>query len=291
MGQAASEYVPRRVYLGTDDAPSQGTGTVRRAVQAVGEDLAALRHYRYVLYYLIATNLKIRYQRSFLGLLWTVLHPALNLVVLAIVFSQIIGRGIPNYHVYLFSGLLPYMAFSEVLTLGSKSLILNEGFLRKTDVPKLLFPLQTVGVAIANFLCAMVALFFVLQLFGAQAHVQLVILLPATVLLFVFNFGISLIFMTLLTYFRDFEHIIQVMVRALYFLCPIIVQPQQLGPYAFVMEVNPLTYILQLFRHIFYLGTWPPPMTWGISTSISLLLVFIGYVIYKRHEHDYIYRL
>jgi ABC-type polysaccharide/polyol phosphate export permease len=137
----------------------------------------------------------------------------------------------------------------------------------------------------------MVALFFVLQLFGAQAHVQLVILLPATVLLFVFNFGISLIFMTLLTYFRDFEHIIQVMVRALYFLCPIIVQPQQLGPYAFVMEVNPLTYILQLFRHIFYLGTWPPPMTWGISTSISLLLVFIGYVIYKRHEHDYIYRL
>lgn len=285
---AAPSPTPVRVALGHDAV--MGSWVRHRAAGLV-EDIRRVWHFRWLLYYLVVSCFKVRYQRSMIGFFWTVLNPALNLAVLALIFTQIVGRESSNYTLYLFSGMLPYNAFSELVSMGSMSLISREGYLRTTNVPKLLFPLECVGIAFFNFLFSMAALFTVLILLGAPVYIQLV-MLPATMaLLFTFSLGFMLICMTLTTYFRDFGHILEVGLRAFYFMCPIITFPDQMGKLRWIMDYNPIGAIIEIFHDVFYYGRWPSLEQWGVSWAGAGLLVTVGYLVYKRYEHDYIYRL
>jgi len=260
-------------------------------VRAAREDLARLRESRFVLGNLVSSALKTRYQRSALGFLWTLLHPALILAVLAIVFSQVIGRSVERFPVYLFSGLIPYQFLSDALTNGGRSLVIHEGLAKRVPVQTLAFPLSAVLVALANMLFAMTAMFLVLQFLGARFTVQLVLLPVAILLMGLFTLGATLIAMTLVTYCRDFEHILSVLLRALWFGSPILFQPHQLGKYEVVMAFNPLTYFLQLFRCALYDATWPDRTTLLVSVASAGAMFAFGYAVYKRHERDYIFRL
>ena len=254
-------------------------------------DLSRIKRDRFVLYFLIVNSLKVRYQRSTLGFLWALLNPVLMLTVLAIVFGQIIGRDIPDYPIYLFGGLIPFFAFNEALLSGSRSLITAEPLIRRTPIHKLVFPLASVSVAAVNLLATMAALLVVFLVLGAEVHVQLVLLPVAAAAMLVFSFGTALIAMTVVTYFRDFEHILSVFLRALYFASPVILMPHQLGKYAIVMDLNPLTYFLKLFRCALYDGQWPAGHVWLIVAASAIASILLGYVLFKRFEHDFDFRL
>jgi ABC-2 type transport system permease protein/lipopolysaccharide transport system permease protein len=280
-----------RDITGTAEKQHRCGGPLRLAWRELTEDAAEVCRSRHVLYYLIVTQLKIRYQRSVLGIFWAVLNPALNLVILAVVFNHVLGRGIPNYHIYLFTGLLPFMMISEVLNLGSKCLLTSQAFLQQSDTPILLFPLRSVGVALVNFLCALIAMGGILVFTGVKLGAPLLILPVALAALGVFCLGITLISMTLVTYYRDFEHIVNVMLRGLYFMSPIILAPEHLGPFSFVMKANPITYVIRPFRHVLYAGTWPTGQEWALLAAVTLVPLIVGYAVFKRYEHDYVFRL
>lgn len=267
--------------------------------RGIVHDIAELRRCRFVLRNFVANQLKVRYQRSVLGFMWTLINPILMMTVLSVVFSQVMHRPVEVYVVYLFSGMIPWHFLAACVDNGSKSLISHEFLIRKVNVQKLIFPLSDVLVAGVNMCFAMAALFLILQVFRPPFHLQLILLPAGLVVLTLFSFGMALVAMTLVTRFRDFQHMIGVFMYAFYFLCPIIYYPEHLGKYRWLLDYNPMAHIQAIFRCAFTGFTtgssagaaWPTPENWIWAWGSGLAAVAIGYVLYKYHENDYIFLL
>ena len=260
----------------------------------VAQDVRAVHRARYVLRNLIVTQLKIRYHRSALGFFWTLLNPVLMLGVQALVFSYIVKTSGYPYAVYLFAGFVPWQFVATAIDNGSRSLLSSEGLIRKIAAPKLVFPLADVVVCLINMVFAMAALSFLFLFIWPHVYIQVVLIPVGTVFLCAFTLGLVLISMSLTTFFRDFLHLIPILLQAWYFASPILYPREALGAdnhFARLLGYNPLTYFLAFFQHAIVFGTWPDARTWIIAPSVALAVLVAGYMTYKRLEHDYIFRL
>jgi len=283
FGERSTGRLPLgRVHLGL--SPLRWWTTFRH-------DVARLRSDRFALTHLTTSQLKVIYQRSVLGFLWSLLTPLLMLTVLYLAFVTLLGIDIPNFGIYLFSGHVPWQFFSFAVDTGSRSLVSHEAILRKFSIHPMVFPLSAVLVAAANMVFATTALFILLQFFGARPTVQLVLLLPAVILITSFTIGLVLIAVTFATRFRDLEHIIPVLLLATFFTTPVFFTPEHLGPYRVLMDCNPLTYHTGLFRCALYSGTWPTPMVWAVAVGSTAVSLVVGYALFKRHERNIIFLL
>lgn len=287
-----AERLSTRVYL----APPSGGALAGLSpavwLGALGQDLADLGRFRHVLRNFVVTDLKVRYQRSVLGFLWTLLNPILMMGVMAVVFSQVMRLAeVKNYPLYLFSGFLPWIFFSSSIVSGSNSLLANEFLIKKVQVPKFLFPLRCLLVALVNLVLELVALCLLFALLGASFHVQLVLLPAAIVLLAAFALGIMFITMSLVSRYRDFEHIIGVVLQAWYFLTPILYPESMVRDYPALLTLNPMVYIVRLFHAAFYYSAWPDPMTCVAGVVSAFGMFLIGYGVYKRCEPHYVFWL
>lgn len=262
-----------------------------RCWHAIVQDARALSFQRYVVRNLVVSQLKVRYQRSVLGFAWTLLHPILMLGVLAMVFSQIMRWETKGYAVYLFAGMIPWQLFASSVENGSRTLVANESLIKKVSVQKLIFPLSEIIVAIVNAAFATIALLVLLLFLGAEAKIQLVLLPLIYVLFAMFTLGVVLVMMTLFTFYRDFDHIISVLLQALYFLSPILYPPEMVEKIGPLLNLNPLTHYLGLFHKAVYSGQWPGLNEWMICGGLSLVSLVVGYYIYKSQEHKYVFRL
>jgi ABC-type polysaccharide/polyol phosphate export permease len=270
---------------------------------AIRDDLTAFLRFRFVVQHLVVTQLKLRYHRSVLGICWTLLNPLLLLSVQALAFSQILRIEARTYTLYLFSGLIFWQFFSNAIESGSRSLIHNERIIRAVSAPKLIFPLTDVLVALIHSGFTLGAFFLLALAFGAPVHAQLILLPAGVVLLAVFTFGLVLIVMTLMTFFRDFGHIIGVLLSACYFGSPILYPPQFGNRFEAVLRYNPLSYYLEFFHDALVSasfltqtpgatgGVWPSLETWVIASVCSAVSLVSGYLVYKMFEHDYIFHL
>lgn len=284
----------QRVYVAQERRSIIGLLSGVYWLGAIREDLSDLGRYRHVLRNFVATDLKVRYQRSVLGFLWTLLNPIMMMVVLAVVFSQLMrGAGVQNYTLYLFSGFIPWLFFHSAVVTGSASLLNNEFLIKKVRVPKFLFPLRCLLVALVNLLFEIVALCTLFAFLGARYQWQAALLPAAIVLLATFAMGVMLITMSLVSRYRDFEHIIGVFLQAWYFLTPILYTEDMVKDYASVLRFNPLLYIVRIFHDTFYSypAHWPEPATWAAAVCVSLGTFLIGYGVYKRCEPSYVFWL
>ena len=268
-----------------------GMFSPREWLRVLLRDLAGLWENRFALGYLVGARLKVRYQRSALGFVWALLTPILMLIVLSIVFGHVIGRNIPRFPVYLFTGLVPFKFFSGAIQVGCKSLVSQQRIITRFNVQRMVLPLADILFAFVDMLFEMVALFLVLTVVGAKLSGSVIVLPAALAFLVLFTTGMVFIAMTVVTYFRDVEHIISVIMRALYFATPIILRPEMLHQYAVVMYSNPLTYIIGFFRSALYDGTWPTGTAWIVASISSVASLIVGYIVYKRYEHDYVFRI
>lgn len=259
------------------------------------DDIAELSRHHFALRHLVSSQLTVRYQRSTLGFLWTLLNPILHLAVMACIFSVLMNRPLKTYTVYIFAGMLPWQFFSGTLSNNAKSLIVKQSLIRKMYIPKLVFPVADMFLNAITMCFAMTALFLLLQGIRAPIYIQLVLLPPAIVLLMIFSFGLSLILMVLNTFYRDLEHIISVVLRAGFYLSPILWEPlEQLGKnkhFDLAARLNPMYHMLELFHCIFSYGSWPSMQLWLISYTLALVALLVGFLTYKKYEHKLIYRL
>jgi ABC-type polysaccharide/polyol phosphate export permease len=272
-------------------------------IAAGRDDLAALARYRFVIQHLVATQLTLRYHRSVLGIGWTLLNPLLLLSVQAMAFSQILQLEAKSYTLYLFSGLILWQFFLNAIESGSRSLIANERLIRAVSAPKFIFPLSECLVALIHAGFTLGAFFVVALVLGAPFHVQLVLLPAGVFLLGIFTFGLVLVAMTLMTFFRDFAHIIGVLLSACYFASPILYPPEFGNRFQIVLRYNPLSYYLEFFHDALVSasfltqnpaaagGVWPSADTWLVASACSAVSLLSGYLVYKTFEHDYIFHL
>jgi ABC-type polysaccharide/polyol phosphate export permease len=248
--------------------------------------------YRFALLNFVRNNLRMRYRRSALGFIWSLLNPLLVMGVVSLVFSVIFKQDIRKFAIYIFSGLAPWGFMSGTIQGGCMSLVYAEGYLKKLYVPKLLFPMITVTTEAMNFFFSIVSLYILALLLGFHIQISILLLPFAVLITYLFILG-SVILMSVATvYFRDLAQIVTVIFAALFYLVPIL-YPMETIPERFraYFYFNPFLYFIVLFRKVIY---GEPQMVWSdwvIPVVISLLVLAFGMYILMRRDRDIIYRL
>lgn len=316
------EPLVERTFTGGDAIPWMERLSPARLWRMITADARDLYRGRFVIEQFVTSVLRVRYQNSALGLMWTLLHPILMLTVLSVVFAKLLRFNMPSFSVFLFAGLLPWQFFQGSVSSTSVVLLRQYGLIRKVNIPLFLFPASELAVAAVHMLFASVAMFILLVLLGfvethvpwlslgiAQQHaapgeqavgahltIHALVLPVGLVLLWVFTAGVSLLFMTLTTFFRDMEHMISVGLQALYFATPIFYsyssEHVQNNPALHgLLSANPLRWIFEFFHGAIYYHRWPSTQAWVIAPLCAFGALALGYAVYKRYEHEFIFRL
>lgn len=247
---------------------------------------------RDVFYQLTRQQLTLRYRRTFLGYLWTLINPLLMMSVTALIFSSLFNTGLKNYAIFLFAGMIPWTCFSSILVQSSSSFINNEGLLKKVYLPKLIFPLSiSVGILIDSLL-SIFAMSFVIVALGGDFTYSVLLLPFAFILLFLFSFGFALILSVVTTFYRDLQHIIVVAIQAWMFLTPVFYKRDNLSGFAKdLTSLNPIVPFIDIFRDVLYFAKYPSMDLWLIASTLALVSLFIGCIVFFSNDKKLIFRL
>jgi ABC-type polysaccharide/polyol phosphate export permease len=248
--------------------------------------------YRELIWALALKELRVRYKRSFLGFLWALLHPLLMMIVYTIVFSTIFRRQIPNYPIFLISGLFPWTFFSQSLSYSVSSIIGNSALLKKVCVAKSVFPVAAVLSSLINFLFSLVPLALLILVLGHPFYRTLFYFPVPLFCLLMAALGFGFFFTTANVFFRDVAHIIQIVISAWFYFTPIIYTLDFIAPkYHILFRLNPMLYIINGFHLAVYYGMLPSVPSIAMSIVCGIVPLTLGYLIFRRYQDKFIFYL
>ncbi len=240
---------------------------------------------------LVSRDLKLKYRRSFLGYVWSVLDPLLTMIVLTVVFTHLLGKKIENYPVYLLSGRMLYDFMKNSTNNAMKSVVGNAALLRKVYVPKYIFTLAKVTSCTVDMVLSLGALLIVMIVTKAQFHLT-ILLLPLIVLqLYIFCCGLGFLLAQLNVFFRDIQYIYSVILTAWMYFTPIIYQLDDRFPRWYqllVKSINPMYYYVAQSRDIIYYGNIPGPRVFFGGWIIAFIMLVIGVWAFQRSKDKFI---
>ncbi|CUX33694.1 ABC transporter permease [Clostridium sp. C105KSO13] len=235
---------------------------------------------------LVARDIKIKYRRSVLGVLWTLLNPLFMMIILSIVFSNIFKFEVENFPLYVLSGQVIFNFFNDATTNSMTSIISSASLIKKVYVPKYLFVLSRVVSSFINLMAAYTALLLVMIATRVELHWTAFLSFIPLVMVVGFSLGVGLILAALTVKFRDIMHLYSVFTTGLMYLTPVIYPMSILpGKIKLVVLLNPLTNYLIMFRDMMLnaaLPSWPSLLTGIVEMVIALILGV--YVFYKKQD-------
>lgn len=245
-----------------------------------------LAKYRNLLYELVVRDIKVRYRKSVLGLLWTLLNPLLMMLVMTMVFSSLFRSEIDYFPVYLVTGSILFTFNSEATTQALTSIIANAGLIKKVYIPKYLFPFSRVLSSLVNLVFAFVALLLVMIVTGAPFHPTILLSFVAIFYLILFTTGLSLILSALTVFFRDIHHLYGVLTLLWTYMTPLF-YPASIIPdqYKWIFQYNPMYYYVNYFRSLVLEGKFPDIETNIICFLIGIVTLIAGlFTFYKSQD-------
>jgi ABC-2 type transport system permease protein len=255
------------------------------------EFFTTLYKYREYLKQSVARDLRKKYKRSVLGYLWSMLEPLFMITILTVVFANIMSR-VDAYSVFLFTALLPWRYFSST-ALGSLDIIRgNMNIIQQVPIPKFIFSLSLSASNLVNLALSILPLFLVMFVVGRPIPWTAVAFPLIVIPLFFTSMGFALVFSVANVFFDDTKHLTGLALQALYYLTPILYGrdhlPQHLLGY---LIYNPMFYICEFSRNVFYDGILPDPKLYLFCVAQSLVFLAFGLWIFKKTEQKFIYFL
>ena len=238
---------------------------------------------------LVARDVKIKYRRSVLGVLWTLLNPLCMMIILSLVFSNIFKFDVENYSLYILSGQVVFNFFSGATTDAMSSIISNGPLIKKVYVPKYLFVLSRIISSFINLLASFTALLLVMIATRAELHWKVVLVVIPLILVVVFSLGVGLVLAAITVKFRDVMHLYSVFTTALMYLTPVI-YPMSILPnwlYKLVM-LNPLTNMLMMFRDVMINNNIFDLKSLIIAIIETALMFLIGLYVFYKNQDEFI---
>ena len=249
--------------------------------------------YRYLLWNLVSRDFKLKYRRSVLGVVWSVLNPLLMCLVYWAVFSSLMdmrGSGIDNFAVFLMCGQLLFNFFNEATSTGMSSVLGAAPLLKKVYIPKYIFPLEKCCFALVNFFFSLVALFIVALLTWSHISIGTVLLaIYPLVMLFIFSLGIGLILSTLYVFVRDIMHIWEVFCTLLVYGSAIFYDPRQMESWMqYVINLNPIYWYITAVRSCVMWGEGLTPNMVLIPFLCAALSLGLGIWVFKKNQDKFV---
>lgn len=247
---------------------------------------------RLVVSQLVHQYVTLRYRRTVLGFVWTLINPLFTMAITTVIFSMMMRIPIKDFAVFLFTGLIPWTLFSSCIQQGGGAILENEGLIKKIYVPRQAFVTAKCTSLLIDALLSFCALFVLAAFIGAHVSFTLLFLPMAFLLAFIFSLGIALIMAVVSVYYRDAQYVVAILLQAGYYLTPIIypisIIPEQ---YRWILYWNPMYYFVELFRQPIYGGVLPPANIVGLSVALAAITITVGVSIFRKFDHTLIFRL
>ena len=238
---------------------------------------------------LVVRDVKVRYRKSFLGLLWTLLNPLFMMIIMTIVFSSVFRANIEHFPAYLLAGQICFNFFNESTNSAMNAIITNGSLIKKVYVPKYLFPVSKVFSTLVNLGASVVVLLVVMLVTKVPLNGNVIwILIPLSGLI-LFCVGLGLVLSSIAVFFRDMLHFYSVITLALSYLTPLF-YPVEILPDTVqrVVYLNPLTNIVQCVRAATLYGTMPELQLMVASVVPGLILFVFGFYLFYRTQDKFI---
>lgn len=247
-----------------------------------------LYQYRELLKTNVKKEIRGKYKNSFLGVLWSFLNPLLQIAVYAIVFPLILRNTQENYVIFLCAGLIPWTFFSTAISRSAFTMIENGNIIKKVYFPREILPISLVISEAVNFVIStIIILIFVL---GSGLGITKYIIFYPLILLAqcLIIIGISFIVSSITVYFRDLQHFIGVALQLLFYATPIVYASDTIpADFAWILKLNPMSYVIDGYRAIFYNQTMPDLLSIAILIGIGIIGCVIGYMIFNKLQKGF----
>lgn len=251
--------------------------------------LKKIEKYRFLFEELVKRDFKKKYKRTVLGVVWSILAPLLNVLVLMLVFTRFFGREQEHFIIYIFSGTLLMSFYTECTQGCMRALMANASIFTKINVPKYLFLLSKAFQAFINFLLTFV-LFIVFCLFdGISFGFHMLTLVYPIFWVLIFCFGVGMILSALFVFFRDVEYLYGVFLTLLNYVSAIFYPTSMLGKFEFLFLFNPLYVYIDYFRTVVIDGAVPSLLLHGLCALYAVIFLLLGCLIYKKCNHEFLY--
>ena len=197
-------------------------------------------------------------------------------------------NNIPNYTVFMVCGLIPWNYFATVINRASFTFIENGNIIKKVYFPREILPLSLVTSETINFLISTIIIICFTLAYG-MGLTKYVLLYPLVLLVqYILLLGISLIVSSVTVYFRDLQHFIGVLLQLFFYATPIVYSVETIPEnFRWILKINPMTYIIEGFRDIFYYHQIPNVKMLGIVLVIGILLCIVGYLIFNKLQKKF----
>jgi ABC-type polysaccharide/polyol phosphate export permease len=227
----------------------------------------------------------VRYRRASFGVIWAVVLPLLQAIVLAVVVSRFVRFETGgNFTLFVFAGTLAWSFFSQTVTGGTTSIVDNADMSAKIYFPRAVFPLVVVGAGLYGLAISGVILLGFAIGAGEFDPLRTLLIVPAVVVLVLLSSAAALLLAALQVYFRDMKYVIAAALLPWFYLTPIFYPLDRIGRLHTLVEANPVTGAVELLRAAtvgadpgWYVSLW-----WtGGWTAVLFLL---GALVHRRHD-------
>lgn len=245
--------------------------------------------YRFLLVELVKKDIKLKYRRSYLGILWTLLEPLLTTAVLTIIFGKFLGKGGRTFPVYILTGRLLYTYFANSTKAAMKSIRKNSGMIKKVYVPKYIYPFSTVLSNYVIFMISMIILFLAVIVFKIKPTWHLFQAIIPLSLLLVLVMGVGMILATLAVFFRDLEYLWSVVLMLIMYTSSIFyhVNDLDLGRRMWIFKLNPLYLIIVNFRNAIFGRPMDMEALW-LAAMYSFGSLLVGIIFFYKQQDKFI---
>lgn len=251
--------------------------------------LQTFKKYKPLLHELVTRDLKVKYRRSFLGYLWSLLNPIMMMAIMSFVFSYMFRNDIPNYPIYLICGQTLWAFFNESTTMAMSSVINNGTLIRKVYIPKFIFPMSRVFSSFVTMSFSLVAILIVIIFTGVKITPTILLFPVPLFFLLVFSMGVGMVLSALSVYFRDIMHLYGVLTMGWMYLTPIFYPlsalPKEVIPF---ILANPMYYFITFFRDVVVYGTIPSLNVWLFCAGSAVFSITVGLLIFRKLQKNFI---
>ncbi len=248
------------------------------------------QRYKGLIKELVTRDIKLKYRRSFLGYVWSVLNPLLIMIVMTVVFSAMFKRNIENYPVYLLIGRMTYDFLTTSTNQAMRSVTGNAALMKKTYIPKYIFTISKVTSCMVDFVFSLGALLIVMIATRTPFHLTMLFIPVIIAQVYIFCTGVGFLLANLHVYFRDIQYIYKAITTAWMYLTPIFYPIEQLpgGLQVLIKVGNPMYYYVTSMRDVVLHAHIPGPrLFWG-GWLFAFGMLALGVYVFQKHKDNFI---
>lgn len=248
--------------------------------------------YRFVIQQLVDREIKRKYARSFLGVLWSVLNPLLSMAVISMIFSTMFARSIENFPIYYLTGQTLWQLFTQSTNTGMTALVDNRLLLAKVKLPRQVFVLSRVFTALANFLYSLVAYVLMCLIFRVEISITMIVFPIVILLELLFVIGFTYILSILYVFFGDVKHLYSVLLTLWMYISALFYPVDGLSEgIKKIILANPIYGFVSSARACVMYGEWPSAFQWIQMLIWSFGMFGIGWLVFKKNQNKIMQKL